>query len=325
MQVSWSPALQHLSLSGCVGGEDPSVTALVVLSSAELSSRGIRPDEGSPQMRLTITGGSGQVGTAISAAMLNRGHEVVVLDRRPPTVRISNAVIYRSVDFTNFAAVSTELRDCEAVIHLAGIPNPRESDEVAVHDNNVVSSYHVLAAAAQIGIRRVVQASSINAIGATWSRSPRFDYFPIDERHPTYNEDGYSLSKWIAEAQAASLTRRYVGLSVASLRFHAFVPNRQAAIDWSIKEGEDWTARGLWGYTTTTMLADACLLASEADFTGHESFFIVASDTVADVTSAELHKRWYPEVPTLRPLIGREGFYNCDHASRVLGWGTGRD
>lgn len=271
-------------------------------------------------MRITVTGGSGQVGTAISVAMLKGGHEVVVLDRHSPAAIIADAVTYRSIDLTNFPVVRTELRDCEAVIHLAGIPGPRDADEVTVHDNNVLSSYHVLAAAAQLGIKRVVQASSINAIGAAWSRSPQFDYFPIDERHPTYNEDGYSLSKWICEAQATSLTRRYGGFSVASLRFHAHVPNRQAAVEWSAREGEEWSARGLWGYTTTAMLADACLLACEADFTGHEVFFIVAPDTIADIASAELHERWYPSVPVRRPLLGYEGFYNCDHANRVLGW-----
>ncbi len=273
-------------------------------------------------MRLIITGGSGQVGTAISAAILRRGHEVVVVDRQHPPAVISNAVTYRPMDFTDFASMRSELRDCGAIIHLAGIANPREADEVAVHDNNVISSYHVLTAAAQSGIRRVVQASSINAIGAAWSRSPRFDYFPVDEQHPTYNEDGYSLSKWIAETQAASLTRRYGGFSVASLRFHAFVPDRQAAVEWSKREGEEWTARGLWGYTTTEMLTDACLLACEADFAGHEAFFIVASETISDIPSTQLHKRWYPTVPMLRLLTGHEGFFNCDHAAQVLGWSS---
>jgi nucleoside-diphosphate-sugar epimerase len=272
-------------------------------------------------MRLIITGGSGRVGVAISAAILRRGHEVIIVDRQRPPAVISNEVIYRPVNLSDFASLHSELRDCEAIIHLAGIPNPREADEVTVHDNNVVSSYHVLAAAVRGGIRRVVQASSINAIGAAWSRSPRFDYFPIDEQHPTYNEDGYSLSKWIAEAQATSLTRRYEGFSVASLRFHAFVPHRQAAIERGMR-GEEWTVRSLWGYTTTEMLTDACLRACEADFVGHEVFFIVAPETISDVSSAELHKRWYPTVPMLRPLMGNESFFNCEHATQILGWGA---
>jgi len=60
-----------------------------------------------------------------------------------------------------------------------------------VHHNNVVSSYNVLSAAAQLGINRVAQASSVNATGAVYSRWPQYDYFPVDEHHPTYNEDAY--------------------------------------------------------------------------------------------------------------------------------------
>jgi hypothetical protein len=46
----------------------------------------------------------------------------------------------------------------------------------------------VLSAAATLGIQRVCSASSINAIGGAFSRAPRYDYFPIDEQHPTYVE-----------------------------------------------------------------------------------------------------------------------------------------
>ena len=35
--------------------------------------------------------------------------------------------------------------------------------------------------------------SSINAIGGRFSRSPRYDYFPLDEQHPAYVEDPYSV------------------------------------------------------------------------------------------------------------------------------------
>ena len=276
-------------------------------------------------MRLAVTGGSGRVGTAVSAAALDSGDEVVILDRQPPPPRLAGRVTYRETDLNSFETVLTALRGCDVLVHLAGIPGPREADEVVVHDTNVLSSYHALAAAARLGIHRAVQASSINAVGATWSRRPRFDYFPVDEQHPTFNEDGYSLSKWMAEEQASSLTRRYDGFSVASLRFHAFVMDRREAMRWKTREGEEWAARGLWGYTTAAMLADAFLRACRADFAGHEPCFIVAPDTAADSDSDDLRKQWYPEVPLRRPLSGRQGFWDCGHAATLLGWTAAAD
>lgn len=271
-------------------------------------------------MRLAVTGGSGRVGAAIAAAALADDHQVIVVDRRPPPPELAGRVSYRPADLTGHDAALAALDGCDVLVHLAGLPSPRAADEVTVHDTNVLSSYHALAAAAQLGIGRAVQASSINAVGATWSRWPRYDYLPLDEAHPTYNEDGYSLSKWLAEAQAASLTRRHSTLSVASLRFHAFVRDRQEALDWAAREGEEWAARGLWGYTTADMLADACLRACRADFTGHQAFFIVAPDTAAGFPSASLRQRWFPDVPLRRSLTGRQGFWDCGRAARVLGW-----
>jgi UDP-glucose 4-epimerase len=269
---------------------------------------------------MAITGGSGRVGAAIAAAAVDDGYEVVVVDRQPPPPALAGRVSYRPADLTDHDAALAALDGSDVLVHLAALPSPRVADEVVVHDTNVLSSYHALAAAAQLGISRAVQASSINAIGATWSRWPRYDYLPLDEAHPTYNEDAYSLSKWLAEAQADSLTRRYEGFSVASLRLHAFVKDRQEALDWAAREGEEWAARGLWGYTTEAMLAEACLRACRSDFGGHLPFFIVAPDTAADPGSAGLHQRWFPDVPLRQPLTGRDGFWDCGRAARVLGW-----
>lgn len=57
-------------------------------------------------------------------------------------------------------------------------------------------SYNVLRACAELGIERVVQMSSINAAGATYTPHRRaYDLFPIDERMKCNPADPYSLSK----------------------------------------------------------------------------------------------------------------------------------
>ena len=66
----------------------------------------------------------------------------------------------------------------DVLIHLAAIPAPGGYPEHVVHNNNVTSSYNALLAAAKVGIKRVVQASSINAIGAVYSRWPTYEFLP---------------------------------------------------------------------------------------------------------------------------------------------------
>ncbi len=54
----------------------------------------------------------------------------------------------------------------------------------------------------------------MNAIGGAFSQSPKYDYFPLDEQHPTYAEDPYSLSKWVLEQQADAFACRYEWMKI---------------------------------------------------------------------------------------------------------------
>ena len=71
------------------------------------------------------------------------------------------------------------------LIHLAAIPDPMHHDWRIVHNNNVTSSYNVLyTAAIKRGIKRISQASSINATGMSYTREGKqvVDELPITEQ-----------------------------------------------------------------------------------------------------------------------------------------------
>jgi nucleoside-diphosphate-sugar epimerase len=204
------------------------------------------------------------------------------------------------------------------VIHMAAIPAPGHHPDHIVHNNNVVGSYNALIAAAKLGIKHVCQASSINATGAAYSRAPRYDFFPLDETHPTHNEDPYSLSKWICEAQADSIARRYEDMQIASLRFHWVVPEREIAVRYGTNV--DFLSKHLWGYTLLDAAARACLLGATASYTGHEVFYIVAPDTTLERSSRELAAQYFPDVPIRGSLDGNQAFFDSSKAERILGW-----
>ncbi len=271
-------------------------------------------------MRIAITGGSGGVGRAVIKLALAHGRSVVSIDRVHPAPGTAPANIsFVEADITHYADLEQAFQGCNAVIHLAAIPAPGNHPDHVVHNNNVVGSYNALRAAAELGINRVCQASSVNATGLAYSRWPRFDYFPLDEQHPTYNEDPYSLSKWVCEQQADSFARRYEDMVIASLRFHWVVPERATAAKHGDSTSKPW-AKNLWGYTTFEAAARACLLSLTANFKGHEVFYIVAPDTAADRPSLELKQHFFPEVPVRSDLSGHKSFYNSSKAEQMLGW-----
>jgi nucleoside-diphosphate-sugar epimerase len=167
-------------------------------------------------MNLLITGGKGNVGRAVTRYLAERGHHLTVLDCDDqadlPGVR------YASCDLTHCADLAALARGCQGILHLAAIANPSFAPGSEVFRVNTISTYNVFEAAAQAGIRRVVCASSINALGFNFGVKPfQLAYFPVDEAHPLVTTDPYSFSKQITEEIAAYAWRRD-GISSACLR-----------------------------------------------------------------------------------------------------------
>ena len=271
-------------------------------------------------MRIAVTGGNGRVGRGIIEMALTQGHEVVSIDQTPSPKIDPPQYSFIQANLTDYEEFVHAIRGCDALIHMAAIPAPGHHPDHQVHNNNVVTSYNALRAAVEVGINRVCQASSVNATGLGYSRWPRFEYFPLDEEHPTYNEDPYSLSKWICEEQANSFARRYEQMIISSMRFHGIVPERSAMVQAKSYSQTDAAVKNLWAYTRLEDASRACLLSLTADFAGHEVFYIVAPDTISDTPSLELKQKFFPEVAVRGNLSGHRSFFDSSKAERLLGW-----
>lgn len=275
-------------------------------------------------MRIALTGASGRIGRRIADMAQDQGHTLVCVDQvSAPQSLLRDGSTFIQSDMADYDALVAAFAGCDALIHMAAIPAPGRHPDHIIHNNNVVGSYNALRAAAEHGIMRICQASSVNAIGHAFSRQARYNYFPIDEAHPNYAEEPYSLSKWICEQQADSFARRYETMSIASMRFHFVVPDRSVAAAIYSADSPN-PGRHLWAWTHEDAAADACLRSLVADFIGHEVFYIVAPITTVDQPSLELAARHFPDVPILGDLTGNRSFFSSEKAARMLGWNHDR-
>lgn len=271
-------------------------------------------------MKIVLTGASGRIGHRIAEIALDRGHSLVCIDQAPaPPALQRRGVDFVQADMADYGVLSANFADCEALIHMAAIPGPGRHPDHVVHNSNVVGSYNALRAAAENGIQRVCQASSVNAIGHTYSRHARYDFFPIDETHSNYSEEPYSLSKWICEQQADAFVRRYETMSIASMRFHFTTPDRSAAVK-AFPLDHPRPESHLWAWTHLDAAADACLRSVTVPFAGHEVFFIVAPETVVTASSRDLAAQHFPDVPIVAEMAGNASFFSSAKAERILGW-----
>ncbi|MBK8136760.1 MAG: NAD(P)-dependent oxidoreductase [Chloroflexi bacterium] len=168
-------------------------------------------------MRVLITGGAGLIGKAITSYLQERGWDIHIIDVAVDP-ELPGAT-YSVCDILDFDGVRAQMHGCDAVVHMAALRNPYYAPGQDVYRVNTAGTFNVFEAAAREGIRRVVQASSINAIGCMWNTtdfSPR--YLPIDEDHPGVTTDPYSFSKQQIEEIGAYYWRRD-GISSTALRF----------------------------------------------------------------------------------------------------------
>jgi nucleoside-diphosphate-sugar epimerase len=212
-------------------------------------------------MRVLITGGNGAVGKAVVARLASHGHAVKVIGRSSG-VEIPGAA-YESVDINDFARLRAATRGFDAIVHLAAVPNPAAESSDKVFEANAQGTFNLYKAAEEEGIRRVVQASSINALGVFYGLKPApIHYLPVDEAHPCVSSDVYSFSKHVIEEIGDYYWRR-AGISGVALRlpwvapaaYHQANPARQqrlrrqvdALLALSAEERGRWYA-GAWDH-----------------------------------------------------------------------------
>jgi len=276
--------------------------------------------------KIAVTGSSGSVGKRVVLQALARGYHVRGVDYSALATAddrdLGSNFTFLQADLRDYNETLKALEGCDAVIHLAGYPKPGDY-KVVVHNSNVVISWNVLRAAAELGINRIAQASSVNAITLVYSQGPKFDFFPIDETHPTLPDEPYGLSKVIMELQADSIVRRFKDMRVASLRLHWSVPSRAFAAQ---KLDLERAKNDLWGYVQEDSAAEAFLLAitrpTDKWPSASEAFFIAAPETTYDGETSELMEKYWPNVPLKegKSMSGNAGFFDCSKAEELLGW-----
>ena len=178
-------------------------------------------------MRVLITGGTGLVGTPISKRFVDLGWDarVIGLEAECPV----KGLPYAQCDIRDVDSLADKVAGCDAIVHLAAIPSTRTHPNETLFEINVAGAYNVFEAAERAGVKRIAQASSINAIGGFWGGDDRmYDYFPLDEDLPLHTTDAYSFSKQLVEAIAAYYWRR-AGISSVSFRLPAVL--NDAAIE----------------------------------------------------------------------------------------------
>src|SRR5215208_2305288 len=167
-------------------------------------------------MKLLVTGGAGYIGSVVANQLLERGHEVVVLDdlSRGHRAAVPPGARFVEVGLLDAAATREALAGgFDGVLHFAALALVAESVEFPerYHRGNFVGTLNLLDAMREHGVKRLVFSSTCATYGEP-------DEVPIHEQVPPNPVNAYGNSKLAVDRMIADECRAH-GLGAVSLRY----------------------------------------------------------------------------------------------------------
>jgi UDP-glucose 4-epimerase len=252
--------------------------------------------------RILVTGASGFIGHATVSVLAAAGHHVRAAVRRPPDRALPDGVeVVSHPDLIESFDWGPYLADCDAIIHLAGIPHARRGTAEALYQRvNRDATASLAAAAARIGIGRFVFLSTIRA-----QNGPAADH-ALTERDPATPTNAHGRSKLAAEDAV-----RAAGVPFTILRpVLVYGPGvkgsfglllRAAASRWPLPVKDFANRRSL--LAIDNLVAALCFAVS-ASVTARETYVVAdpgipmrVSDVIATLREAQGRRRLFVPMP----------------------------
>jgi nucleoside-diphosphate-sugar epimerase len=184
-------------------------------------------------MRIVVTGAAGFIGSWLSEALLEQGHDVVgidcLTDYYSPQIKRRNIEIARRSDRYSFLEqdlleldLVQVLNERDVVFHQAAQAGVRASWGTSFKvytDNNILATQRLLEAAKTVNLKKFIYASSSSVYGNA-------EKIPACESDPLHPLSPYGVSKLAAE-NLCYLYYKNFGVPVVSLRYFTVFGPRQ--------------------------------------------------------------------------------------------------
>mgnify|MGYP002628494951 FL=1 len=145
--------------------------------------------------KLVLTGAAGRLGSYLREPLTRMCDELVSTDIVAEIGKLYEGESYVQADLTDLAAMEAIVKDATMVVHFGAIGDEAPWDDIL--QSNIIGAYNVWEAAYRQGVKRVVYASSVHAVGMHL----KTDTIGLDAPHKpdTY----YGLAKCFAEDLAS--------------------------------------------------------------------------------------------------------------------------
>ncbi len=308
-----------------------------------------------------VTGASGRLGNYVAPYLQDQGYNVTCTDivlPKPDSENAKRGLPFVKADLLEIGDImkAIAMSQCDAIVHLGAIPfNPELQPPYAEHtgpagardgirtnysmpeDNamkiNTMGGFYVLDAARRMGVKNVIVTTSFFAYGVGFrvSGNPFVpEYLPIDEEHPCYPEDTYSLSKYLTEETMKAFSRAY-GMNTIAMRLLGVYNDKIKNHSFGFKTDaipEDVAKRGnanffYHEYVDSRDIArftDLALKKIGQLPNKYEAFNVWSGTRIAD-ESAPYYSKLCPEFADMcKNIKGYDGLFSIEKARKLLGY-----
>ena len=278
-------------------------------------------------MKILITGSQGGIGSALVAKLIQAGHEIRTLDQKAAPKNCAWEHI--PGDVRSLSLVRTVMQGIDIVFHLAANLNDTGQDQELTYTVNVQGTWNILMACVEAGVSRLVNFSSIQALGHSNSVHSQI-YFPLDDQMPRQPATPYQISKHTAEEMCRAFTVKN-DLTIASLRpTYVYLPGAVRKYGWQRLSKENLVELGrkdYWSFVHVEDVCQAALLCMTAPLTGYQGFLLTSDHVWIDLPTAQLVAEHYPHFEW-KNLSQQEylqhnpyrSLVDCRAAKEILGW-----
>ena len=268
---------------------------------------------------IVVTGAAGRLGRRVVQLLVEQNRKVLATDQLEADDLPTEFV---RCDLGDAEAVNGILQGAEAVVHMGAIPGPSRAEPRVIFENNVSADFNVMMSAAELGLRRVVFSSS--AFGMGWAHDGNAFvplYLPLDEEHPMMPFEPYGLTKQVGE-DIGRMIARNSATTVVSLRFtNVALPEVQSEFPWPAPTPENPLTLVMWAYADARDVAEAQVLALDAEIDEYEAFMIAQPSSRFNEPTIDIVKQNFGDRVEIREgLSGTASVISTEKAQRLLGW-----
>ena len=287
--------------------------------------------------RIVFTGGSGKAGRHVVPYLLDQGHKVLNVDR---TVLDHPGVHTLLTDVTEAGEVFNAL-SChfgydgfevgkaagipDAVVHFAAVPRILMNPDNRTFVENTTSTYNVIEAAAKLGVKKIVIASSETTYGVCFAEGDK-DYkeFPLTEDYDVDPMDSYGLSKVVNEKTARAFAMRF-GIDIYALRIGNVISPEDYANFPGYLADPPCRKRNAWSYIDARDLGQIVDLCVKTDGLGFQVFNAVNDTITATIPTREFLAKYEPNTPITGEIEGFAAPLSNRKIREVLGFKEAHD